>query len=127
MFINRINELEKGATVEFDNVLLIDTEGKIRVPAVVETAEWLTAVLKDNNLLLKKSDKITLDDISQETEDGKRVYASAKRIIENLGLKDNTITIENTADSIAIFSKTRFNGDGIITADSTDDADLRPA
>ena len=106
-------------------MLDIDNDGKIRVPEVVETAEWLTAVLKDNNLLLKKSDKITLDDISQETEDGKRVYASAKRIIENLGLKDNTITIENTADSIAIFSKTRFNGDGIITADSTDDADLK--
>ena len=106
-------------------MLDIDNDGKIRVPEVVETAEWLTAVLKDNNLLLKKSDKITLDDISQETEDGKRVYASAKRIIENLGLKDNTITIDNTADSIAIFSKTRFNGDGIITADSTDDADLK--
>ena len=106
-------------------MLDIDNDGKIRVPEVVETAEWLTAVLKDNNLLLKKSDKITLDDINQETEDGKRVYASAKRIIENLGLKDNTITIENTADSIAIFSKTRFNGDGIITADSTDDADLK--
>ena len=106
-------------------MLDIDNDGKIRVPEVVETAEWLTAVLKDNNLLLKKSDKITLDDISQDTEDGKRVYASAKRIIENLGLKDNTITIENTADSIAIFSKTRFNGDGIITADSTDDADLK--
>ncbi|MBO7145526.1 MAG: hypothetical protein J6W13_11985 [Salinivirgaceae bacterium] len=106
-------------------MLDIDNDGKIRVPEVVETAEWLTAVLKDNNLLLKKSDKITLDDINQETEDGKRVYASAKRIIENLGLKDNTITIDNTADSIAIFSKTRFNGDGIITADSTDDADLK--
>ena len=106
-------------------MLDIDNDGKIRVPEVVETAEWLTAVLKDNNLLLKKTDKITLDDINQETEDGKRVYASAKRIIENLGLKDNTITIDNTADSIAIFSKTRFNGDGIITADSTDDANLK--
>ena len=117
----------KGLELEAKTLemLDIDNDGKIRVPEVVETAEWLTAVLKDNNLLLKKSDKITLDDISQDTEDGKRVYASAKRIIENLGLKDNTITIENTADSIAIFSKTRFNGDGIITADSTDDADLK--
>ena len=106
-------------------MLDIDNDGKIRVPEVVETANWLTAVLKDNNLLLKQTGTITLDDISQETEDGKRVYASAKRIIENLGLKDNTITVENTADSIAIFSKTRFNGDGIITADSTDDADLK--
>ncbi len=102
-----------------------DSDGKIRVPEVVETAEWLTSILKDNNLLLKQTGSITLDDINQETDNGKRLYASAKRIVENLGLKDNTITIENTADSMAIFSKTRFNGDGIITPDSTDDADLR--
>ena len=106
-------------------MLDIDNDGKIRVPEVVETADWLTSILKDNNLLLKQTGTINLDDINQETEDGKRVYASAKRIIENLGLKDNTLTVENTADSIAIFSKTRFNGDGIITANSTDDADLK--
>ena len=117
----------KGLELDAETLemLDIDNDGKIRVQEIVKAAEWLTAVLKDNNLLLKKTDTITLDDISQETEDGKRVYASAKRIIENLGLKDNTITVENTADSIAIFSKTRFNGDGIITADSTDDADLK--
>lgn len=117
----------KGLELDEKTLTLMDydNDGKIRVPEVVETAEWLTSILKDNNLLLKQNSSISLDDINQETENGKRVYASAKRIIENLGLKDNTITIENTADSMAIFSKTRFNGDGIITADSTDDADLK--
>lgn len=117
----------KGLELDEKTLALMDydNDGKIRVPEVVETAEWLTSILKDNNLLLKQTGSITLDDINQETENGKRLYASAKRIVENLGLKDNTITIENTADSMAIFSKTRFNGDGIITPDSTDDADLR--
>lgn len=117
----------KGLELDEKTLTLMDydNDGKIRVPEVVETAQWLTSILKDNNLLLKQNSSISLDDINQETENGKRVYASAKRIIENLGLKDNTITIENTADSMAIFSKTRFNGDGIITADSTDDADLK--
>ncbi len=117
----------KGLELDAKSLEMLDTDndGKIRVQEVVKASEWLTSVLKDNNLLLKQTGTITLDDINQETEDGKRVYASAKRIIENLGLKDNTITVENTADSIAIFSKTRFNGDGIITADSTDDTDLK--
>ncbi|MBR3567076.1 MAG: hypothetical protein IKN94_02255 [Salinivirgaceae bacterium] len=117
----------KGLELDEKTLALMDydNDGKIRVPEVVETAEWLTSILKDNNLLLKQTGSITLDDINQETENGKRLYASAKRIVENLGLKDNTITIDNTADSMAIFSKTRFNGDGIITPDSTDDADLR--
>jgi len=33
LFINRMNELEKGATVEFDHVLLLDNEGKVKVGA----------------------------------------------------------------------------------------------
>ena len=33
LFINRMNELEKGATVEFENVLLLDNEGKVKVGA----------------------------------------------------------------------------------------------
>lgn len=117
----------KGLELDEKTLALMDddNDGKIRVQEVVKTADWLTSILKDNNLLLKQTGSITLDDINQETENGKRLYASAKRIVENLGLKDNTITIDNTADSMAIFSKTRFNGDGIITPDSTDDADLR--
>jgi|GEM_PF-7077605 len=31
LFINRMNELEKGATVEFENVLLLDQEGKVKL------------------------------------------------------------------------------------------------
>jgi hypothetical protein len=117
----------KGLELDEKTLTLMDedNDGKIRVQEVVKTAEWLTSILKDNDLLLKQTGSISLDDINQETENGKRVYASAKRIVENLGLKDNVITIDNTADSMAIFSKTRFNGDGIITADSTDDADLK--
>ena len=102
----------KGLELDEKTLTLMDydNDGKIRVPEVVETAQWLTSILKDNNLLLTQKSSISLDDINQETENGKRVYASAKRIIENLGLKDNTITIENTADSMAIFSKTRIPG-----------------
>ena len=33
LFINRMNELEAGATVEFENVLLLDNEGKVKVGA----------------------------------------------------------------------------------------------
>ena len=35
------------------------------------------------------------------------------------------ITVDQTSDTTAIFANTLFNGDGVITEDSTDDADLK--
>ena len=102
-----------------------DGDGKIRVQEVVKTAEWLTSVLKNNDLLLEQKGEIRLGDIDESTDNGKRILASAKQILSNLGKEGDTLTIADTADSLAIFSKTRFNGDGVITANSTDDADLK--
>ena len=102
-----------------------DNDGKIRVQEVVKTADWLTSVLKNNDLLLAQKGEIRLTDIDDTTDNGKRVLASAKRILNNLGKEGDTLTTADTADSMAIFAKTRFNGDGVITANSTDDADLK--
>ena len=106
-------------------MLDIDNDGKIRVNEVIEAADWLTSVLKTNNLLFEQKGEINLNDINQETDNGKKIYASAKQILSNLGKEGDVLSIADTADSMAIFAKTRFNGDGVITADSTDDADLK--
>ncbi len=106
-------------------MLDIDNDGKIRVNEVIEAADWLTSILKTNNLLFEQKGEINLNDINQETDNGKKIYASAKQILSNLGKEGDVLSIADTADSMAIFAKTRFNGDGVITADSTDDADLK--
>ncbi|MCQ2114937.1 MAG: hypothetical protein MJZ07_01900 [Bacteroidales bacterium] len=98
-----------------------DGDGKIRVNEVVATANWLTSVLNDADLLLKREDSLPLSAINQENEDGKKLYESAKKVLENLGLEKDSISVADTSDSVAIFSKTRFNGDGIITVNSSDD------
>lgn len=98
-----------------------DGDGKIRVNEVVATANWLTSVLNDADLLLKREDTLPLSAINQENEDGKKLYESAKKVLENLGLEKDSISVADTSDSVAIFSKTRFNGDGIITVNSSDD------
>ena len=106
-------------------MLDIDNDGKIRVNEVIEAADWLTSILKTNDLLFEQKGEINLNDINQETDNGKKIYASAKQILSNLGKDGDVLTIADTADSMAIFAKTRFNGDGVITADSTDDADMK--
>ncbi len=117
----------KGLEIDDATLAMLDTDGdgKIRVKEMVDTANWLTSVLKNNDTLLRQEGNIKLDEINQETENGKRVYASAKQILENLGNGKDQLTIADTSDSIAIFAKTRFNGDGIITVNSTDDENLK--
>ena len=102
-----------------------DADGKIRVNDVIATSKWLSAVVKDLNVLTAGQDSISLGAIDQENADGKKIYAAAKQILENLGKEGDVISLADTKDVAAIFAKTRFNGDGIITEGSSDDAALK--
>ena len=104
-----------------------DSDGKIRVNDVVTTAEWITSLVKNNDLLLAGVDSIDINEICQENESGKRLYSSARQILENLGKEGTVISLSDTADEAAIFAKTKFNGDGIITEASSEDADEKAA
>ena len=104
-----------------------DNDGRIRVNDIVSTAKWMTAALNDADLLLKGDDKISLNALNQEDATGKKLYNSAKQILANLGKEGDTISIADTADTAAIFAKTAFNGDGIITELSTADLDEKAA
>ncbi len=104
-----------------------DGDGKIRVNDVIAVSQWITSVLKDNDLILKGADSIDINFINTEDANGKKLYSSAKQILENLGKEGTVISLADTADITAIFAKTRFNGDGIITEASTDDAELKAA
>lgn len=101
----------------------LDADGKIRVNDVVGVSKWITRVLKDPDLLLKGKDGVSLDDINVDNEEGQKLCKAAKQILTNLGKEENKISLADTADVAAIFAKTRFNGDGIITPASSDDAD----
>ena len=104
-----------------------DNDGRIRVNDVVITAQWMTAAIKDPNLLIKGADSIDLEQFNQEDANGKRLYTSAKQILANLGKEGTVISLEDTKDSTAIFAKTGYNGDGVITELSTADLDEKAA
>ena len=65
---------------------------------------------------------MSLDEINVENETGLKLKKAAEQILANLGKEGNVISLADTADSAAIFAKTRYNGDGVITVPSTDDA-----
>ena len=79
----------KGLEFDEKTLALLDTDadGKIRVPEVVAAAEWLTSVIKDKDSILEGRKALPLALIDTETEEGKKLYDSAKRVLEYLGLE----------------------------------------
>ena len=100
-----------------------DGDGKIRINDVVATAKWITRAVKNPDVILDEPDSFDLDSFNQDDENGLKLYNSAKQILANLGKDGNVISIADVADRTAIFAQTRFNGDGVITEASADDAD----
>ena len=98
-----------------------DADGKIRVNDVISVAKWTTGALKNPNLLLEGKDWVNIEDINAENEIGLKLSKAAKQILSNLDKEGDRISLADTADIAAIFAKTRYNGDGVITVTSTDD------
>ena len=104
-----------------------DNDGRIRVNDIVATSQWMTAAIKNADLLIEGADSIDIEQFNQEDANGKRLYTSAKQILANLGKEGAVISLAETKDSTAIFAKTAFNGDGVITEYSTSDLDEKAA
>ena len=117
----------KDLELDARTLQLIDTDGdgRVRVQEIVAAAQWLTAVVKDKDAILKGESVLRLDGINTECEAGLKLHASAKHILANLGLDKEEISVDEATDSVAIFKDTKFNGDGVITPVSTDDGALK--
>jgi hypothetical protein len=118
-----------ATNVEFDQHTLAlldgDGDGRIRVPEVLAAVDWTCRVLRDPGDLLKGEAELPLAAINPETDEGRQVLSSARRILEYLGKPDaGVVTAEDTADTNRIFASTRFNGDGVVTPTATDDPAL---
>src|SRR5262249_27182108 len=90
---------------------------------ILEAVKWLSGQLKDLGQLFKKGDSLPLAAI----QDGP-VLAGAKRILANLGkAQAEHISLGELADTTKVFAETRFNGDGIVPAESADGAAVKQA
>ena len=103
-----------------------DSDGRIRVNDIIATAEWITGALKNPDLILEGKDSIDIEQFA-DSDTGRKLYESAKQVLSGLSKEGGAVSISDTADSAAIFAQTRFNGDGVITESSADDADEKAA
>lgn len=115
--------------LEFDQQTLAlidsDSDGHIRAQELIAALAWASGLLKSADTLITGA-SLPLNAIDDSTPDGQRLLASARQILNSLGKAGKSeISVEDTADSVAIFAGMPFNGDGIIT-EAGIDANLHP-
>lgn len=119
----------KGLEIDDKSLAYIDTDadGRIHLDDVVRTSQWITGAIKNPDALLSGGDSFKIDDFNIDNPTGKKLYNSAKCILDYLGKESDCISLADLADSTAIFSQTKLNGDGVITEISTEDPQEKEA
>ena len=115
--------------LEFDartmGYLDADQDGRVRIDEVKAAVAWALSMLQQPTVLLS-GDALPLSAINTQTDEGQKLLASAKRILQNLGKGDATsLSVADTADMAQIFPANQLNGDGIITEELANSAELK--
>lgn len=118
----------QGTEIDEHTLAILDTDkdGRIRPPEVNAAIAWASKTFKSLDILFEKGTDVALDAFDTKSDEGKAVLSSARRILEDREKKDaKAISLEDVVAMQEVFAKTRFNGDGIVPADSTDDETLK--
>jgi hypothetical protein len=115
--------------LEFDERTLAlmdsDGDGRIRIPEVLAAVEWACAQLSDPATLYRGGD-LPLAAITEATDEGQRLRASAREILKSLGKPDAThISVADTMEKAKVFAESRYNGDGVVSLEIIADAGVR--
>lgn len=107
------------------SILDRDADGYIHMADVVDAAKWLTSVIKDKDSILEGSSTLKLDNINTSTPMGEDLLKAARLVLKCSGKDSKSITMDEAEKSIEIFAASKFNGDGVIVEDCTDDENLK--
>jgi hypothetical protein len=113
--------------LEFDprTLELIDTDrdGRIRVPELLAAVEWALAHLKQGDNLARGETPLALADIDDAKPAGQKLLAAARELLGALGKATATsLTVADVASAAKALAASRFNGDGIVPAESASDS-----
>ena len=117
-------------TLEFDTrtLDLIDTDhdGRIRPPELLAACRWACAQLKEADELVRGGDTLALSAFDEADASGAALAGEARRILQLLG-RDvaDTIALADVVDRSRLLAAMRFNGDGIVTPATAEDAEVR--
>jgi len=94
--------------LEFDRKTLrfldADGDGKIRIPEVIDAAEWITGLIKDRDLLLNGECEVPISEIDTEDENGARLEKAARQLVRLLNLKKESFSEDDIIAAGKIFA-----------------------
>jgi hypothetical protein len=116
--------------VHFDpeTLRLIDSDGdkRIRANELVTAVKWTSGLLTKTDELVPGNDSVSVDMVSDTTDEGKKLRETIRCSLKTLGKDENgSISISELKNLEKSFSEKTFNGDGIITADTASDSSLK--
>ncbi len=118
----------KGLVFDPRTLALIDTDhdGRIRAGELIAAVKWAGKLLNNADELLRSPAELALSSINSSHDEGRQVLMAAKTVLQGLGKGDSpVISVDDTADALKAFNSMRFNGDGVITADTADTPEAR--
>ena len=109
--------------IEFDErtLDLIDTDhdGRIRPPELLAACAWACARLHHPDTLAQPGDRLDLAAIDESAEHGTALAGAARRILALAGTPDaTTLSLADVLARSDQLGSQRFNGDGIVTAET---------
>jgi hypothetical protein len=118
----------RGIEFDADTLALIDSDhdGHIRAPEIIAAVQWAAALLRDADQLVQGADSIPLTSINDDVPEGRYLLAAARRILDDAGKQEaESISLADAATAADLLSAMRFNGDGVITPETAEDAGLQ--
>lgn len=104
----------------------LNKDGRIRAPEILDVVDWTLARLADPAVLFQ-SGALQLSSLTDDAV-GTRLRLAAQRLLGVLGRPDDdSLTPADTADLAKLFPPHQPNGDGLVPATLTDDAELKAA
>ncbi|MBB1598907.1 hypothetical protein [Variovorax sp. UMC13] len=117
-----------GIEIDPRTLALIDTDsdGRIRPPELIAACEWACRHLKDPDVLMQGGDTLALDAIADAEGEAVPLAEEARRILQLRGKEGaDRIALADVTDRSELLAAMRFNGDGVVPPESTDDEALQ--
>lgn len=114
-------EIDRKTLALIDN----DADGRVRIEEMLTAVRWTLERLASAESLLAGGE-LPLAAINTNDAEGQRLYASAKRILANMGTPDaQMISVDLAVNTEQIYGNSRLNGDGVIAKDASDNPEVQ--
>ncbi|MDP2286807.1 MAG: hypothetical protein Q8L06_21965 [Pseudohongiella sp.] len=115
--------------LEFDTrtaaLLDSDGDGQIRVPEILAAVKWSCDRLVDASILFQNQG-LPVSAIADHDAEGAAIKATALTVLQYMGkAPDDALDVADLSDTTRLFSPNHFNGDGVVAAELSNDADVR--